>query len=79
MALVTDTELWIQVQESRRLLDLDAKNAQARLDGRPPGPSYGYRLRCRVCLEEVQLNLESHVSGFFAKHEACQQIAQPKL
>ena len=67
------------VKDSQRLLDRDSENLQKRLNGMLTGPAYGYRLRCRVCMAETQVNLPHQAKGFFTEHEVCQEIAKPVL
>lgn len=59
-----------RVEESKRLLASDARKA---LDGSNLHLILrrGFRMRCRFCLEEEQVNLPGHAAQTMAKHESC--------
>ena len=55
-----------RMKESVRLLQLD-------LDKEDMEFSYGFRVRCRSCMLEVQANLISHAVKFMERHRSCER------
>ena len=51
-----------RMKESVRLLQLD-------LDKKDTESCYGFRVRCRSCMVEVQANLASHAVRFMELHQ----------
>ena len=62
-------------QESWRLLTMDSDRAVKRVENpnSRSAKASGFRLRCRVCLDENQVNLPSHAESFMKYHSSCQE------
>ena len=64
MATETKTTREVRSNEAHRLVDLDAGKLDHQI-------CYGFRMRCRGCMTEVQANLPHHATEFMEAHDGC--------